>query len=70
MVKSRHDKICTLTDMYVSELYAKLATPVRGAETLDQYNSMSKSQKDSLKDVGGFIGGELANGIRKAGYIL
>lgn len=56
--------------MLVSEFYAKLATPIRGAETLAQYNSMSKSQRDSLKDVGGFIGGELMNGIRKAGYII
>jgi len=55
--------------MLVSEFYAKLATPIRGTETIAQYNSMSKSQRDSLKDVGGFIGGELLNGIRKAGYI-
>ena len=30
---------------------------------------MSKSPRDNLKDVGGFIGGKMFNGIRKAGYV-
>lgn len=69
VANTRHDKICTLAEMTIGEFYTKLATPVRSAETLNSYNSMSKSQKDNLKDVGGFIGGELHNGIRKAGYV-
>lgn len=55
--------------MSLSELYAKLATPVRSTETLAQYLSASKAKRDNLKDVGGFIGGKMFNGIRKAGYV-
>ncbi len=30
--------------------------------------ALAKSKQDQLKDVGGFIGGKLFNGVRKAGY--
>lgn len=55
--------------MMLSEFYSKLATPVRSTETLAQYLSAPKSKRDNLKDVGGFIGGKMFNGIRKAGYV-
>lgn len=69
VVKSRFDEKCTVTTMSLSELYAKLATPVRSTETLAQYLSASKKKRDELKDVGGFIGGKMFNGIRKSGYV-
>ncbi len=48
----------------VSELYARLQTPLRGTETLAEYLSMSKADQDIRKDIGGFVGGRL-NGIRR-----
>lgn len=48
-----------------SEFVQKLAIPTRGTETLVTYLRMPKSRQDDLKDVGGFVGGRLANGIRK-----
>lgn len=52
--------------LLISELYAKLATPTRGTESQAVYMSLPKSQQDDLKDVGGFVGGSLAGGRRKA----
>lgn len=69
IVKSRFDEKCTVSTMMLSEFYSRLATPVRSTETLAQYLSAPKSKRDNLKDVGGFIGGKMFNGIRKAGYV-
>lgn len=69
IVKSRFDEKCTVSSMMLSELYSRLATPVRSTETLAQYLAAPKSKRDNLKDVGGFIGGKMFNGIRKAGYV-
>lgn len=53
-----------------SELVKKLETPTRGAETLEEYLKLSKAKQDDLKDVGGFVAGELESGRRKAGSVL
>lgn len=52
-----------------SEFTEKLKTPIRGAETLEQYLALPKAQQDELKDIGGFVGGELAGDRRKACYV-
>ena len=53
-----------------SELVQRLHTAVRGAETLQEYLAMPKSQQDDLKDVGGFVAGELKDGRRKNSAVL
>ena len=45
-------------------------TPKVGKETMDEYLSLSKDRQDALKDVGGFVGGTLKDGIRKAQNVL
>ena len=40
-----------------SEFVDRLKTPVRGAETLESYLKLTKTQQAELKDVGGFVGG-------------
>lgn len=57
-------------DITWGELAARLATPLKTAETQDEYNVMRKAQKDEIKDVGGFVGGALRNGRRKAESII
>ncbi len=52
-------------NLYWSEMLQRLATPVRGQETLAAYLRMAKKAQDDLKDVGGYVGGELASGRRK-----
>jgi len=49
-----------------SELITKLASPVRGTETLKHYLQLPKAKQDELKDVGGFVGGTFNGEKRKA----
>lgn len=39
-------------------------------ETVEEYRKMTKARQDSIKDVGGFVGGHLRNGRRKRGEVL
>lgn len=49
-----------------SELAERLAIPTRTQESAAEYKSFPKSKRDELKDVGGFVGGVLRGGRRKA----
>lgn len=51
--------------MLLSELWQKLSAPTQGRETLAMYLGMKKYQQDDLKDIGGFVGGELAGRRKK-----
>lgn len=52
--------------MAYSELIERLQTPTRTPETAAEYRKMSKTDRDNVKDVGGFVGGSLKQGRRKA----
>ncbi|WP_330948960.1 virulence-associated E family protein [Virgibacillus sp. MG-45] len=56
--------------MYWSELVEKLKVASRGKETLEAYLKLPKRQQDELKDVGGFVAGELKNNRRKANNVI
>lgn len=47
-----------------SDLVKKLSNTTRTPETVAEYKKMSKSDRDRIKDVGGFVGGTLKNGRR------
>ncbi|MEI1258343.1 virulence-associated E family protein [Blautia sp. JLR.GB0024] len=49
-----------------SQLLAKLKNPTRTQETIAEYMSLPKTDQDKIKDVGGFVGGTLKGGRRKA----
>lgn len=55
--------------MMWSELVAKLQTPQRFTETLDEYLKLPKSKQDELKDVGGFVAGTFSGKQRKANAV-
>ncbi len=52
------------------ELTQKFSTTHRTAETHAVYMAAKKSRQDEIKDVGGFVGGFLQGGRRKAGSVL
>ncbi|MGN0975260.1 MAG: VapE domain-containing protein [Gemmiger sp.] len=54
--------------LLVSQLWERLKTPVRGAESHAEYMAMRKPQQDDLKDIGGFVGGSVL-GRRKKGSV-
>lgn len=53
-----------------SELLNKCAETRRTGETIAEYLRMSREEQSSVKDVGGFVGGYLANGVRKTTNVL
>ena len=57
-------------DILWGQLAKRLSITQRTAETQDEYISMSKAKKSEIKDVGGFVGGMLRNGRRKAESII
>ncbi|MDF8247764.1 hypothetical protein P4707_16075, partial [Listeria monocytogenes] len=44
----------------------KISQTTRTKETIDEYLQMSKAEQSVIKDVGGFVGGTLLKGRRKA----
>lgn len=56
-------------EMLWSELASRLAIPTRTAESNAEYKRMPKAKRDDIKDVGGFVGGTLRGGRRKADAI-
>ena len=45
-------------------LVKKLSQTTRTPETQNEYFALSKVKQDEIKDIGGFVGGELAGGVR------
>ena len=52
------------------QLCKRLETVKRTAESMADYKGMTKQSKGKLKDIGGFVGGTLKDGRRKADSIL
>ena len=44
-------------EMLWSEFLDKLATTTRTRETVAEYAALPKGERDTIKDVGGFVGG-------------
>ena len=67
--KSRMARNWKNEDWSWEQLVERCSQTLRTKETVAEYRKMSKAQKDNTKDVGGFVGGYLANGRRKAEYV-
>ena len=63
---SRLDKTWHNETMSWPELLNRLNTPTITQEHYSEYVKMSKGKRDDIKDVGGFVGGFLKKGRRKA----
>lgn len=68
--KSRKDTSWKNKDTSWSSLLTKLSKSYETRETLAEYTKMSKSKQDEIKDIGGFVGGSLKDGHRKANNVL
>lgn len=67
--RSRKETKWKNKNMQWSEIVEKLATVTRTRETYAQYKRMTRDEKAAIKDVGGFVGGVVKNGRRKAGHV-
>ena len=63
---SRKTKVWKKKQVTWSKLLQRLSTTKRTNETQEQYFKLGKERQDEIKDVGGFVGGELENGRRTA----
>ena len=70
VAKSRKSLKWITEEIKWSDFIKKVSNPIRTLETYEQFIRMKKSQQDELKDVGGFVAGELKDGRRKAENIL
>lgn len=66
---NRRDLNWKQTALSVSELYERLRNPIKSTELLADYMKMKKAQQDTLKDVGGFVGGSLSSPRRKSNNV-
>lgn len=81
--KIKHDGVFTISvgksrkeinwknkEILWSELVEKLSLTTRTPETHEDYKKMSKAAQGERKDIGGFIGGTLKGGRRKADSVV
>ena len=52
------------------ELRERLGHPLRTGETVDEYARMKSAGRSAAKDKGGFVAGELKDGLRKAANVV
>lgn len=57
-------------EMLWSELVKRLSETTRTHETCEEYKELSKTERDAIKDVGGFVGGTLKGGRRRADSVV
>lgn len=63
---SRKTRVWKQKQISWSKLIQRLSVTKRTNETQAQYFKLGKARQDEIKDVGGFVGGELENGKRTA----
>ena len=68
--KSRTDKRWNLTEMELDEFKAMISSTVRTSENVSEYRMLSKLKQDDIKDVGGFVLGNLKDGRRRKDHVL
>jgi len=69
VANSRKEKLWKNIEITWEEFLERVSKPFKTAETIAEYHKLSKSKQDDLKDVGGFVGGKLKDGLRKNGYV-
>lgn len=67
---SRKTKTWRTEQITWSALIARLSETKRTEESQATYFAMSKSEQDNIKDVGGFVGGLLRDGQRRADTVI
>lgn len=61
----RFTKLWKNMEVTFDELINRLKTTTVTPETMGEFRNLPKSKQDNIKDVGGFVGGRLKNGIRR-----
>ena len=67
---SRMEKHWNLEDVTLEAFRDRISKTIRTAETVEQYKKLPKAKQDDIKDVGGFVLGELKGGRRKKSNVI
>ncbi len=67
---SRMDRKWKNRDISWEDFKNSVRTTKRTTETVSEFRKMSRARQDSIKDVGGFVGGALREGKRRNGFVL
>lgn len=70
VVPKKFEEPCINTEFTWEDFLKRISTPIRTAETYEQYQSFTKEQKNYAKNVGGFIAGESKDGRRHTTSII
>jgi predicted P-loop ATPase len=62
---SCYAKIWTNKTISFDDLCDRLSEPIRTTESVEEYPRLSKTERDRIKDKGGFVGGQLKENRRK-----
>lgn len=66
---SRQAKFWTNKTIRFDELCERLQSPIRTSETAEEYPKLPKTQRDDIKDKGGFVAGHLRDNRRQANKV-
>lgn len=66
---SRMDKSWKNRDITWDDFLTKVGTTITTTETVEEYRKLKKGAQDAIKDVGGFVGGQLRQGRRRNGMV-
>ncbi|WP_353065878.1 hypothetical protein [Arcanobacterium hippocoleae] len=67
---SRKAKTWVNQDVTFDQLAQRLCSTVYTTETIEEYSRLPKGRRDEIKDIGGFVGGQLKAGRRRKGMVL
>mgnify|MGYP005953703423 CR=1 FL=1 len=70
LAQNRKVRIWDIRSMTWPELVEKMKRPVRTGETAEEYRRMPRARQADVKDVGGFVGGFLKDGLRKKTHVV
>jgi putative DNA primase/helicase len=67
--RSRKEKNWYNNQIKWTSLIERLSRTIYTGETFEEYQNLSREEQGNIKDVGGFVGGSLKDGIRSKGTI-
>jgi predicted P-loop ATPase len=68
--RNRFQKVFKNVEVSWDDLCKKLSETHRTAETYQEYIKAPKAKQDNIKDIGGFVGGHLKEGKRRADSVI
>lgn len=69
VANSRKDTVWKNIDITWDNFLVKASSTKVTTETMEEFRNLPKNKQDEVKDIGGFVAGELREGKRKSGFV-